>query len=237
MTIALAFIAVVAAGALANVDVARLRMNTAMRYITMGWFNEAIDHVTEAVKASPLDSETQMLLALLQHANGQADTALWQYDLAMQLDSEMEMLAVLMGDIHLASGRPDEAKAHYEKALAFRSDLGLAHYGLGRVFELQGDAAARDAYAEAVQYAPDMPDLRFRLGKLLRLDGQYEEALSHLLHANLLNSNLAHVRYELGLTYEALERFAAAEHEYRTVLRIVPEHAQARKRLAELPPF
>lgn len=235
MALTLALIAVVAAGALANVDVVRIRVNTAMRYISMGWLSEAEEHVTEAVKVAPQNAEAAMLLALLQHGNGRGEAALWQYDLTMQLDPDMAVLAVFMGDIHLAAGRPDEAAALYSKALAADAHLGLAHYGLGRAFELKSaEGDALDAYAQGVQFAPDMTDLRFRLGTLLRRDGQFDEALEHLLHASRVDSNLAHVRYELGLTYEALERFAAAEHEYRTVLRLHPDHESARRRLAEL---
>lgn len=232
--VVLTFITVISAVAWANQDMAKARINTALRYITMGWIAEAIDHASQAVKADPLDPEAHMLLALLQHVGERHEAALWEYDLAIRLQPDLTMLSVLMGDIHLSAGRLADAEAQYKRAIESDSSLGLAYYGLGRVLELQGDKKAIDVYIDGTQHAPDLFDLRFRLGKLLRRDGRYEEALDHLLYASLLDGNMADVRYELGLTYEALQRLSAAEHEYRTVLRLQPDHGLARQRLAEL---
>lgn len=232
--IVIALLVATSVGALANGDVARMRLNTAMRYVTMGWFAEATEHAHEAVNAAPEDLEANVFLALLQQASDQNLAALDQYERAISLSPELAVLAVFMGDIYLSTDRLVDAEAQYRRALEASPDLGLAYYGLGRTLQSQGDAEAIDVYSDGVQYAPDLPDLRFRLGQLLRRDGQYEEALEQLLHANVLNSQVAAVRYELGLTYEALADIPAAEHEYRTVLRLQPDHDLAKKRLSEL---
>lgn len=229
-------VALLATSALANSDIVRLRLNTAWRYVTMGWFDEAKEHATEAVDAALNDGEAHMFLALLEDVQGNDEAALGQYDKAREVEPDMAVLAVFMGDIHFEQGRLDDAVALYNEAVAADPELGLAHYGLGRVFERREEVEkARTAYERGVEAAPDMTDMRFRLGTMLRRDGQFESALEHLLHANIIDSELVHVRYELGLTYEALSRFSAAEHEYRSVLRIDPEHDQARSRLAALP--
>lgn len=235
--VAVGLIALLATSAFANSDIVRLRLNTAWRYVTMGWFEEAKEHATEAVDAAPLDGEARMFLALLQDVQGEREAALRQYDLAKQVEPDMAVLAVFMGDIHFEEGRLDDSVALYNEALAVDPELGLAHYGLGRVLEQRKDVeGARAAYERGVEAAPDMTDMRYRLGTMLRRDGQFDSALEHLLHANIIDSELVHVRYELGLTYEALSRFSAAEHEYRSVLRIDPDHDEARSRLAALPP-
>lgn len=235
LVLTVGLIALVAASAFANNDVVRLRLNTALRYITMGWFHDATGHAAEAVKAAPQDAEARLFLGLLQQVEGQGETALWQYDLAMQLDPNMSILTVFMGDIRLSQGRNAEAIHLYRQALAADASLGLAHYGLGRALERQHDPAAMNAYKDGIGAAPDLVDMRYRYGRLLREDGQYETALEHLLHANLVDPGLAHVRFELGLTYEAMSSYSAAEHEYRTALRLDPEHERARSRLAALP--
>lgn len=232
--LAFIFIILTAVSALANADVLRMRLNTALRYVTMGWFHEAAQQAGEAVKASPQDPEAHMWLAMLQQVDGEDEAAVYHYDLSVSLDPDMGVLAVFMGDIRLRQGRLQEAAELYSEALAVDPKLGLAHYGLGRVLQRQGDPAARDAFEQGVEVAPDMVDLRYRLGKLLREAAEYESALEHLQRASLINPDLVHVRYELGLTYEALSNFSAAEHEYRTALRLDPEHELARTRLSGL---
>lgn len=227
----------VASALAATNEAVQLRLYTAWRYIAMGWHEEAVEHAAEAVKAGPQHAEARLLLALLRHAEGAVEEALWHYDLVLSLDPDMAMVAALMGDVRFHQGRYDEAIALYNQALSADPSLGLAYYGLGRVLETRGDTEARGAYERGVHVAPDMAELRYRLGKMLREAGEYDAALVHLLHANLIDSSLAHVRFELGLTYEALARFSAAEHEYRTALRLDPSLEQARDRLAALPPM
>lgn len=234
--IALFFIGALAASGWANTDAARIRVNTALRYITMGWLQEASQHASEAVKVASHDPEARVLLAMLLHAQGDGEAALWHYDLARTLDAEMAPLAVFMGDIRREQGRLDEAASFYRQALSADGELGLAHYGLGRVLEIRDTEEAMAAYEEGVRSAPDVIDMRYRLGRLLREAGRTEEALDHLLHASHINPDMVHVRYELGLTYESLHRFSAAEHEYRTALRLDPGFEPAQHRLASLPP-
>lgn len=213
---------------------ARWRMETALYYITNGWIAEAVDHLQQATRMSPDYAEAYLLLALAAHSLGNADQALTAYQRLVELVPDSAPYGVLMGDIYLASGRLDEAQAAYEQALERFPESGLAHYGLGRVLAERGDAAAVEPLRMAASHAPDFLDARLLLGRILRRNGQLEEALDHLLHASRLDGRRADVRLELALVYEALSRTAEAENEFRMVLRLDPANEEASRGLQRL---
>ncbi|HEY8417153.1 MAG TPA: tetratricopeptide repeat protein [Limnochordales bacterium] len=217
-----------------QVDTAAIRLQTALRYMAMGWMAEAREHLQQAVRLAPRHVEARVLLAMSYHADGLLDQALTHYRVAVALDPELAALRVLMGEIYLSLGMLAEAEAEYAAALASDEGAGWAYYGLGRVRQARGDGDAEEMYQAAVTHAPDLLDARLRLGRLLRDRGQAEEALAHLLHAQRLDSRLPAVRLELGLTYELLGRIAEAEHEYRMVLQMDPANVEARHRLGML---
>lgn len=217
-----------------QLDSAAIRLQTALRYMAMGWTGEAREHLQQAVRLAPRSAEARVLLAMSYHADGLWDQAVTQYRLAVATHPDLLALRVLIGDIYLAQGQVEEAEAEYTAALASEDGRGWAYYGLGRVAQLRGDDNAVDMYMAAVEEAPDLLDARLRLGRLLRARGEAEDALTHLLHAQRLDNRLPAVRLELGLTYEQLGRLTEAEHEYRMVLQIDPANDEARRRLGVL---
>lgn len=231
---ALLLIAALAGAVLANSDSARLRVDTALFYISNGWVSEALEHLEQAVRVAPEYTEAQLLLAMLLDSLDQPDLAMASYRRAMDSQPDALPYGVFIGDLYFAAGRLDEAQAAYEEALQAFPDTGLAYYGLGRIMELRGAEAAIDMYRAVAEHAPDFIDGRFRLGRLLRRSGQLEQALEHLLHANRLNGRLPLVRLELAYTYESLDRTSEAEHEYRMVLRLDPDNVEANTRLERL---
>lgn len=205
----------------------RWRVDTAVYYIGNGWLPEALEHLQQAVRMAPDDAEAYLLMGMIFDVSGDAERALAAYGHALALAPDAAPLDVLMGDIYFAAGRLDEARRAYEQALARFPDAGTAYYGLARVQAAGGSDAAVDTLRTAVEHAPDLIDARLLLGRILRLSGRPEEALEHLLHAQRLDRNRTDVRLELALVYEALERMAEAEHEYRMVLRLDPGNEEA----------
>lgn len=234
LTVALALVLSVSGLVFSQSQGARWRVETAVYYITNGWIAEAMELLQQAAHMSPHYAEAQLWLALVLHSLGDVEGALAAYERLLELAPETAPYGVLVGDIHFAAGRLDEARAAYEQALAMFPDAGLAHYGLARVMEARGDAGAVNELRAAVENAPDFVDARLRLGRLLRLQGQLEEALEHLLYASRIDGRHAAVRLELALVYEALDRTAEAENEFRVVLRLDPNNEEASRGLQRL---
>lgn len=219
---------------LANNESARLRVETALYYISHGWVAEAMEHLHQAVRIAPDYTEAQLLLAMLLDSMDEPQQALASYQRVMELQPDEAPYGVLIGDLYFSAGMLDEAQAAYEHAIRAFPDAGLAYYGLGRILEERDEESAVDMYLAAAEHAPDLIDGRFRLGRLLRRLGDPEQALEHLLHANRLNSRLPLLRLELAYTFESLNRTSEAEHEYRMVLRIDPDNVEANTRLQRL---
>lgn len=210
------------------------RVETAVYYISNGWIDEALEHLQQAVRISPDYAEARLLLGLLQHSLGDAEQALASYERLLELAPEAGIYSILIGDLYLAAGMLDEARAAYERAIRDFPDAGTAHYGLGRVLEHSDPKAAVESLTAAVEHAPDIVDARVRLGRLLRLSGDAEAALEHLLYASRLDRQEPVVRLELALVYEALERTAEAEQQFRMVLRLDPGNEEASNGLQRL---
>lgn len=227
-------LAVVPGLVLAQSEAARWRVDTAIYYISNGWFPEALEHLQQAARSAPDDAEAYFLMGMLFDVLGEPERALAAYRRAMELAPDAAPYAVLMGDIYWSAGMLDEAQRAYEQALSEFPEAGTAHYGLARVLAAKQSDGVIDTLRAAVQHAPDLIDARLLLGRLLRLNGELEEALEHLLHANRLDRTRTAVRLELALVYEALERISEAEHEYRMVLRLDPDNEEAGSGLQRL---
>jgi tetratricopeptide (TPR) repeat protein len=89
-------------------------------------------------------------------------------------------LSMLRGRRLLAQGRVDEARSHFEQALAGDPGLPGAAEGLARVERLQGNLAASEAACRrSVEIDPDYAVGHFNLGVLALGTGRPEEALGH----------------------------------------------------------
>src|SRR5690606_27624124 len=179
-------LAVVPGLVLAQSEAARWRVDTAIYYISNGWFPEALEHLQQAARSAPDDAEAYFLMGMLFDVLGEPERALAAYRRAMELAPDAAPYAVLMGDIYWSAGMLDEAQRAYEQALSEFPEAGTAHYGLARVLAAKQSDGVIDTLRAAVQHAPDLIDARLLLGRLLRLNGELEEALEHLLHANRL---------------------------------------------------
>ncbi|HOX42556.1 MAG TPA: tetratricopeptide repeat protein [Myxococcota bacterium] len=119
----------------------------------------------------------------------------------------------------LAAGRLAEAEARYQKLLAAPGSAGLGRYGLGLVALARGPAgmaAALEAFALA-EALVDEPELPYRIGRVLALDGRHAEAVVAFQRAlgrgqpePAVRLHLAASLARLGRAAEALEQLRAA---------------------------
>ena len=139
------------------------------------------------------------------------------------------------------AGRPAEARAHYQAALA--SDLGLwmAHVQLARLHEQAAEwpEAIRERQL-ALEAGPDDPTLLLDLGTTLTLAGRAAEALAPLARAAAGMPRNFRVPYYQGRAAQQLGRAAEAREAYRRFLALVPSRyaeqiAEVRRQLEQLP--
>lgn len=95
---------------------------------------------------------------------------------------------ISLGLTYLKNGNYSQAKFNLDKALQYAPRLADAHYSMAYYYQVVGEnALAEAAYQEALDRAPNNPDIANTYGAFLCQQGKYETAKSYFLEA--VNSN------------------------------------------------
>lgn len=99
---------------------------------------------------------------------------------------------LLLAEVCLALGRPDEALGAYESALRIGPESGDLAFAAGVAASMAGDAsAAADRFARAEALDPSNPQRPLYLAQAQRKGGMTEQAEAALLRATALDPSLA----------------------------------------------
>jgi len=162
-------------------------------------------------------------------------------DSLIQIDLGTNDYRYLLAVLFDRAGRPADAQAMYQEALA--NDLGLymAHARLARFYARfkQWDDAIEEA-RRGVTANPDDPTGLVDLREIERDAGRLAEAEATLRQAAASNPRNARIPYELGLVEQQLGHVAEAKAMLTRFLAIAPSRlgtaiADAKQRLADLP--
>jgi tetratricopeptide (TPR) repeat protein len=140
-----------------------------------------------------------------------------------------------LGSGLLLDGRPADAIAPLERALAIRPDLAGAHHSLALAYLALGDRdSAVKATERALEYAPDYGDAHALLGQYFHDEGVPDKAIEHLSRAASLVSDPALLYVELAQVrlQQGDERGAVAD--LRAALRADPASPVALNKLTWL---
>jgi len=155
-------------------------------------FAEAAKAYHALIEINPRSGAAHMKLGAVLVKQGQFDEALAAFDKAVQLDpgnleaevsrgNTLFMIGGLpehlseyyaaknaeLGDKTRAAGETKFALQCYRQALAMKSDLASAHYGLARILEASGDAGdALLSYRRAAEIDPEFRDVGERLAAM-----------------------------------------------------------------------
>lgn len=156
---------------------AEARMQLAMLHLEMG---DAVSADKELRKARSLGVDAGRVLPLLGKANmqlGRAKEVL--EDISAEQAKGSAPLLTLRGDALLVTGKPDEAKAAFEAALALDPNAGGAVLGLVRhAMASQNKTEAERLLADAVAKHPTDANVWMMQGGMLRLNGKLDEAVA-----------------------------------------------------------
>jgi tetratricopeptide (TPR) repeat protein len=129
-------------------------LGLARRRLAEERFEMAVRAARRAVEAGAGDDGIHVL-ALALRGRGRAAESVEALTALVGRAERDVALRVDLADSLLADGRPEEARARYEEALAIDPAFALAHYGLGRLERLMGHAeAARSRFQQALELAP-----------------------------------------------------------------------------------
>ena len=153
--------------------------------------------------------------------------ALYRHTLAVTRDNFLIMnnYGAALND----AGKPEEAIAVLEQAIATAPTHAEAYYNLGRIAQVtrQDYEAAGALYARALQLKPDYADALINLGGLLNTAGRFREGLELLQRARSLGRReRPELRFNLGVSYVSLGNVGAALQEAEALRRLDPALAR-----------
>jgi tetratricopeptide (TPR) repeat protein len=128
--------------------------------------------------------------------------------------------------------RPDEAMAHYRRAIDLAPDYAPAYNNLASALRAAGQLDAAIAmYQRALALRADFPDAHYNLANALLDQGRAGEAAEHLRIAAQTIAPSADVHNNLGLALAAQGRVDEATAEFRKALELEPESTTAHRNL------
>jgi protein O-mannosyl-transferase len=137
-----------------------------------------------------------------------------------------------------ATGRVDEAQAHYEQALAILPNYYEAHLNLGKLLLGKGalDQAA-EQFLLALKLNPDSGEGYYNYGIVLGRQGRDEAAIAEFSKAAELQPGDLNTQYNLGLALAKVGRLQDAELHYRQAIRLAELRASGPDARLALPHY
>ncbi len=142
---------------------------------------------------------------------------------ARQLDPEDPEVDVTLGTLYTRTGKPREALAAFERALAAQPEHFDALLGLARAQDAAGAAPAAEAtYRQAIALRPAYWGGYSKLGGFYYARGRYEQAAAMFKRATELAPDNARAFSNLGGSYQSLGDFPRALAAYEKSVQLSP---------------
>ncbi len=195
----------------------------------------------KAIELDKNSSDALLKLGQVQVAEGSVTQALATYQQSIKDHPREIGFYILSGEMYESQSQWDQAKAMYQKALEIQPNNPLASNNLAYVILQQGgnvDVALAMAQT-ARRGMPDSSNAADTLGWAYFQKGVYQSAIDMFQESLRLNERRGApddptVHYHLALAYERVNQPAQARQQLERVLKINPNHADARKALSEL---
>lgn len=186
------------------------------------------------LQVQPTNADALHLLGLLAH---QVDKHELGIELISKAISHKPIFAEAYTNLGLAKqtlGKIDEARKHYEKAIAQNPNLVMAHNNYGNLLFLidKKYEEAIKSFKNTIQIDPNFFMGHFNLGNVFRTQGNYREAELCLKKALSIAPNSAEAYHQLGIAYFMQDLFDDAIESYKKAISIDSNLATAHHSLA-----
>ncbi|WP_223787401.1 tetratricopeptide repeat protein [Marinicella meishanensis] len=149
---------------------------------------QALNHVSEAVKLVPNSDRYQQFKGQMLMANGRLDDALKAFKRSIKENPNLFFSYLAVGDIHAIKNEPKKAKSQYELALKVHTDGIPAITKMARLLMIEGDLdGAESLLQQAELQYPAEPNVKLHMG-MLRLE-QGADGFAELYFKKLLEDD------------------------------------------------
>jgi protein O-mannosyl-transferase len=211
----------------------------AARAQTAHW-RTSVDLWRHAVLATPESYIAYENLAQALRERGELEESRAMYERALSVAPAHSpaYVAVIQNSLGLVltrEGRPQDARARFEAAVAANPAFAEPHGNLGNALAAEGKYAdAVEHYRIAIKLKPDFTEAQLGLGSALLSQGDAAEAIGHYREALKLDPSLAQAHNGLGASLAREGRDDEAMAEYEEALRLKPDLTTAHFNLAML---
>ena len=160
------------------------------------------------------------------HHNSNGSAVVW-LEKTLELEPDhLPAIKQMAKTLHLM-GQNHSAKPHYEKALRYDpNDAELKHYSGVNLLALDDQDTALLHMLEAYALDPSLEDINHNLAAIYLTQGQFKSAVYHWLREHQ-KSPTADTFYNIGVSYQYLNRLDDARHYLQETLKIDCEHLGA----------
>jgi tetratricopeptide (TPR) repeat protein len=193
-----------------------------------GRMQEALDLVSRAISANPMNAGAHFSLGNVLRAAGRHADALQCYERALQLDPDFVDAYNNRGNALAHLKRYAEAVASYDRAIAIRPANAGAYFNRAIALgNLKRHAEAVESYGLAIAHKPDFAAAYNNRGISLGELQRHDEALESYDRALGLNPGYAEAHGNRGTALMELQRFPDAVQSYERALLLNPGYANA----------
>ena len=208
-------------------------------YLKQSKWTESRQSFEQAVKLNSSYPDTKPNawnnLGLLATRQGSADTAIWFFKEALQLDPDHLVSLENLGNAYRQEARWEEARSILERALALDPESPEVNYSLGMVFAQTDQGGQAYTYLQrALQLRPMYPEAMNNLGVLYLRTKRRDEAVAEFESCIRLAPAFDRSYLNLARVYSIEGNRDKARAALLSLLQQHPDHVQARKALDEL---
>ena len=169
---------------------------------------------------------------------GRFDAALAEFARAFENNPRNAYAANSAGQTLVRLGRPADAVAYLQQAVALAPDRGDFHFNLARALGQEGRwTEAASVYSRAADLAPEHYPTAFNHAQALEKTGKDEDALAEYQRGSQLAPLEPSFRLAIGSLAERLGRWDDSQRAYKEYLELVPDggdSAKVQQRLAQV---
>ncbi|HXG89658.1 MAG TPA: tetratricopeptide repeat protein [Vicinamibacterales bacterium] len=198
-----------------------------------GLHSEAFEYLRQAEAVAPDDHHTLV-------EQGKSLTELGRLDEAEQVLRRAIRVRDAVAEYNLGvvldrQDRWDEARTHYERALAIDPFHARSLNNLASGLDRRGESdAVLGLYQRALRASPDLAEAHSNLGTALINRRRFSEAIGALEQAIALDPRAADAQNNLGIALAQVGRIVEARRAFEQALQLAPRHANARRNLEAL---
>jgi tetratricopeptide (TPR) repeat protein/arylsulfatase A-like enzyme len=216
-------------------ETANAHNNRGTSLLDEGRYDEAMAEFQKAIAAKEDTGIAYLNLARARYRKRDYDGAIAALGEHARVRPRSKEAETLRATIAMDRGRPDEAEAHFRKALEYEPNFTDARNGLGLLLEQGGhyDAALAE-FRRVVAIDPDHAEARNNIGIILKERGKMDEAAAAFKAAIAADPAFAGSYSNLALIEEQRGNLSEAERLFRESLRRDASDAKVRANLGGL---